>query len=326
MALDTLDNDRETPTSDSGDARIDATNSRRSFLGRTVGVAVGAVAGLSVVGNAVASTEVCPIEGSETIDDRDENEEDETARTEGEEEAARTEETEEVVETATGHEQFAIGEGTPYETPVYVVDAPRDGPTAVVTGGVHGSESAGIEAAWEITEWKLESGRLVVIPEANAVAVARGTYTGSTGDLNQQFPTGRAPTTANAREIWGVITGYDADVVVDLHTSSGVYGVGGPSGVGQAIFPTAPGRSIARQARNTVNAAHFQGIWTNYYSYTIGNTMTGARPRLIHKVGGDLSLPGFLVEATRHGTSLSDRTEWLTANTKAILERTGFEL
>lgn len=299
---------------DDTNARTDATNSRRSFLGRTAGIAAGAVAGLSMVGNAAAS-DSCPTEEIETIDEEEGEELEET-------------EEEEVVETTTGHghERFTIATGTAYETPVYVADAPNPGPTAVVTGGVHGNEFAGIEAAREIAEWELESGRLVVVPEANAVAVDRGAYTSPAGDLNRQFPSGRSPTTAHARAIWDVITEYDADVVIDLHTSRGIYGGGGPSGVGQAIFPTPAGRSVASGVRNTVNAAHFDGSWSPGYSYSIGNTMTGVRPRLIHKVGGDLGVPGFLIEATRHGTDLATRTEWLTANVAATLERTGFDL
>lgn len=295
--------------------RTDASNSRRSFLGRTAGIAVGAVAGLSAAGNAAAAGEACPTEEIDTIDEDEE------------EEVERSEEREEV-ETGSGHghERFTIVKGTPYETPVHVVDAPESGPTAVVTGGVHGNEFAGMEAAREIAGWEIQSGRLVVIPESNAVAAAQGTYVSPAGDLNQEFPTGREPTTAHARAIWEVITDYDADVVIDLHTSRGIYGAGGPSGVGQAIFPTPAGRSIASEIRNTVNAAHFQGTWAPSYAYTVGNTMSGIRPRLIHKVGGDLGIPGFLIEATRHGTDLDQRVEWLSANVAAILERTGFEL
>ncbi|MFC4989915.1 MULTISPECIES: succinylglutamate desuccinylase/aspartoacylase domain-containing protein [Saliphagus] len=304
-----------TEADDTTDGRTDASNSRRSFLGRTAGVAVGAVAGLSAAGNAAAAGEACPTEEIETID---EDEEEEVERSEDEEE----------VETGSGHghDRFTIMGGTPYETPVHVVDAPEAGPTAVVTGGVHGNEYAGMEAAREIAGWELQSGRLVVIPESNAVAAAQGTYVSPAGDLNQDFPTGREPTSAHARAIWGVITDYDADVVIDLHTSRGIYGAGGPSGVGQAIFPTPAGRPVASGVRNTVNAAHFEGTWAPSYAYTVGNTMTGIRPRLIHKVGGDLGVPGFLIEATRHGTDLDQRVEWLGANVAAILERTGFEL
>lgn len=301
---------------DETNVRTDASNSRRSFLGRTAGVAAGAVAGLSMAGNAAAASgEACPTEEIDTID---EDEEEEIERSQEEEE----------VETGSGHghERFTIVEGTPYETTVHVVEAPEPGPTAVVIGGVHGNEFAGMEAAREIAEWELQSGRLVVIPEANAVAAAQGTYVSPAGDLNQQFPSGRAPTTAHARAVWEVITDYDADVVVDLHTSRGIYGAGGPSGVGQAIFPTPAGRAIASEARDTVNAAHFEGTWAPSYAYTVGNTMTGVRSRLIHKVGGDLGVPGFLIEATRHGTDLDQRVEWQTASVAAILERTGFEL
>jgi hypothetical protein len=300
---------------DDPNRRTDASNSRRSFLGRTAGVAAGAIAGLSVVGNASASNEACPTDEIETLDEKDKDEVEGTA----DEESAET-------QNGSTHERFSIVEGTSYETSVHVIDAPTSGPTAVITGGVHGNEYAGIEAAQEITEWELGTGRLVVIPESNAVAVDQGTYTSSTGDLNQQFPAGQEPTTEHAQAIWGVITEYDADVVIDLHTSQGIYGPGGPSGVGQAIFPTAAGRSAAGAVRDKVNAAHFQADRADYYDYTVGNTLDGSNPRLIHKVGSDLDRPGFLVEATRHGTDLETQTEWLKASTAGLLEETGFEL
>jgi hypothetical protein len=298
--------------------RLDVSNSRRSFLGRTVGVAGGAIAGLSVMGNVSASDEACPTDELETLDEEDKDQVEESEE----------DDDDEPVETANGssHEQFSIVEGTPYETPVHVIDAPNSGPTAVITGGVHGNEHAGIEAAWEITEWEPSSGRLVVIPEANAVAVDQETYTSSSGDLNQQFPANQEPTTDHAQAVWDVITDYDADVVIDLHTSQGIQGSGGPSGYGQAIFPTAAGRSAAGNVRDTVNAAHFEDDWAGYYDYTLGNTMDGSNPRLIHKVGGELDRPGFLVEATRYGTDLSDQTEWLKANTAGLLGETGFDL
>jgi hypothetical protein len=282
---------------DDTDDRVDASNSRRSFLGGATGVAVTAVAGLSAVGNTTAS-EACPTDEIDTIDEQEKG----------------------------TREEFVIRDGTSYETPVHVIEAPKSGPTAVITGGIHGNEYAGIEAAWDIIDWELESGRLVVIPEANAVAVDQGTYTSSSGDLNQQFPTGRSPTTDHAREIWGIVTGYNADVVVDLHTSMGVYGSRGPEGFGQAIFPTPAGREIARQVRDTVNEAHFGSDGSPYYSYRIGNTLDGRNPRLIHKVGGDLDRPGFLVEATRHDTDLETRVEWLKSNTATILDEMDFDL
>lgn len=58
--------------------------------------------------------------------------------------------------------------GTPGDTRVYYLDSGKPGATAVVVGGTHSNEIAGIAAAIMLVERaKVESGRLIVIPYAN---------------------------------------------------------------------------------------------------------------------------------------------------------------
>ncbi len=218
--------------------------------------------------------------------------------------------------------------GTRYETPAYIREAPTAGETVVVLGGVHGSERAGIDAAHTVREWEFDQGTLVVIPEANAPAVRNSTYSGPDGDLNQQFPSGRSPTTSIAEAIWEFITEMDPAAVIDMHSSMGIWGSSrGPSGFGQAIFPSAAGgsREIAGRVNRSLNdeLIHASEEYDSAYEFTVGNTLGGEHPRLIHKVAADLGRAGYLTEVTRHGTDLATRTRWSEAIAADLLGHHG---
>lgn len=58
--------------------------------------------------------------------------------------------------------------GTPMDTPVYYLESGKPGPTAVILGGTHANEIAGVMAATLIVERaQVTSGRVIVIPHAN---------------------------------------------------------------------------------------------------------------------------------------------------------------
>ena len=95
--------------------------------------------------------------------------------------------------------------GTEHETPVFTVEGERDGPTALVVGGMHGDERSGYLAAEAMLEWSVDAGRVVVLPRANRVAIQRDSREGEGGDLNRQFPPGAEPPTELARAIWSLV-------------------------------------------------------------------------------------------------------------------------
>jgi predicted deacylase len=99
---------------------------------------------------------------------------------------------------------------------------------------MHGDEGAGVVAAEQVRDWPLRTGRLVVLPRANARAVAAGTRRApgsppGTGDLNRDFPDATAavvgrgagspsgPRSAEAAAIWALVRAYRPDWIVDLH-------------------------------------------------------------------------------------------------------------
>ncbi|MBM4089335.1 MAG: hypothetical protein FJ276_07885 [Planctomycetes bacterium] len=61
-----------------------------------------------------------------------------------------------------------IAEKTEWENPYYVVESPVDGPTVLITAGLHGNEPAGSRAAEQIRHWPIRRGRLIVVPRVNA--------------------------------------------------------------------------------------------------------------------------------------------------------------
>lgn len=195
-------------------------------------------------------------------------------------------------------ERQPLLEGTIYETPLHVVDAPRDGPTGFVVGGMHGDERAGHRAVRAVTDWRIQRGRLVVLPAANSAALARGTRNGPHGDLNRQFPSTerQGPPTEVARTIWEAVVVADPDWLADLHSSYGIY-LSGDGGVGQAIFPSpvAPAKRYAADVVRTVNGRF--GI-SGSLAYDRGGVLDGDRPMLAHRAGELLDLPTFILETT----------------------------
>lgn len=220
-----------------------------------------------------------------------------------------------------------IRPGTKYESGVYV-QGDGSGPTAVIVAGQHGFERAAQDVAMSLTRVTPTEGTVVVIPHADPTAIESYTYSGDAGNLNRDWPSGQRPTSATARAIWDEVLRYDPDVAFDLHTSRGVYADdnGLPDGVGQAVFPTPAGEETASRVIDALNEHYIEpSDYTEGYRYTKGNLQTGANPLLSHKFGGDLGIPAWLIEATRYGTSLQDRIEWITAAVTGCLSLHGIE-
>ncbi len=124
------------------------------------------------------------------------------------------------------------------ETTGFKIESGAPGPILYVVAGIHGNEPAGVEAAEDLKALQLKKGALVVLPKANALAVAKRSRTvTSIGDLNRVFPgkvQGMAVETL-ARAIFQDIVAYRPDLVVDLH-ESGHYRSGAKFDVGHAVI------------------------------------------------------------------------------------------
>lgn len=218
-------------------------------------------------------------------------------------------------------------EGTDRETGVYEVNGTKEGPTAVILGGIHGNEINGYRVAADATNWELDAGRLVVIPLANIRAIERDVRKGPDGDLNRLFPSGREPENGLARAIWRVITEADPDLVIDLHRSRGLFTTH-HRWVGQAIFPTESGGAIgdATDVTDYMNEHHVP--WTmRFHRFATTSVQHSDRESgfLIQKVDHDLGVAGFLVESTEFLLDLETQIRWTTAVTELLLDRHGIQ-
>jgi hypothetical protein len=225
--------------------------------------------------------------------------------------------------TNISNESYHILEGTDHETTIYETTASTDGPTVLVVGGVHGNEVAGYEAAGAISEWEIDTGTLVTIPEAAAEAVEDETRTYDDGvDLNRQFPEGEVPETELAEAIWEVVTDYNPDVVIDLHESTGVYAGDPVDGVGQAIFHSESAEAVddADQAVNDVNSDHVDDPEHEFMTGSFSGPENEPSGLLVHKTARDLDAHSFLIETLSRGPDLDTRIHWQTQLVEHLVE------
>ncbi len=119
-------------------------------------------------------------------------------------------------------QQHILAEGSPAQTPCYVLRAKKAGPTILIIGGMHGNEPSGAAAAAQIASWNIGRGTLVIVPRANVLALQaqkRRTpgLAGSAGDLNRAFPIGGKPRDGIATDLWNLVETHKPDWVIDLH-------------------------------------------------------------------------------------------------------------
>lgn len=118
-----------------------------------------------------------------------------------------------------------LGEGKPWGTPIYVNDTGVEGPTVIVTGGIHGNEPSGAVSAEQIRHWPIARGKLIVIPRVNTAGLdASIRYipkaTEVQKDLNRNFPSPGItdePRGEIATALWKFVVAQNPDWLFDLH-------------------------------------------------------------------------------------------------------------
>jgi len=118
-----------------------------------------------------------------------------------------------------------LAKGTQWETTFYRRDSGVDGPVVLVTGGIHGNESAGARAAEQVRHWPIKKGRLIVVPRANIPGLNAGTrhLPGESKllhDLNRNFPMTGGELVARgvlATALWEFVESSGPDWLIDLH-------------------------------------------------------------------------------------------------------------
>lgn len=114
--------------------------------------------------------------------------------------------------------------GTRYQTPYFIKTGALAGPTIVVIGGLHGDEPAGYLAARQLRNWTVTRGKLVLVPDANRVAIeAKARFVGR--NMNRLFPgkNGGDAMQQLATQIWDLMRDSKPDLVLTLHESRGFH-------------------------------------------------------------------------------------------------------
>ncbi len=151
--------------------------------------------------------------------------------------------------------------------PVFVFDAPKPGPVAIIEAGIHGDEIAGVHALQELLEEEIrpDCGRLLVIPVMNPPAYrARERFVSGGLDLNRQFPgDATAPERERrlARRFMDLMLDEKPALLVTLHESKKKYDPAVVPSFGQTIVygvderPPIVDRAIARLNGNLMDEA-----------------------------------------------------------------------
>ena len=136
-----------------------------------------------------------------------------------------------------------LAKGTQWETTFYRRDSGVDGPVVLVTGGIHGNESAGARAAEQVRHWPIKKGRLIVVPRANIPGLKAGTrhLPGESKllhDLNRNFPMTGGELVARgvlATALWEFVESSGPDWLIDLHEGTEFHQINSES-VGSSII------------------------------------------------------------------------------------------
>lgn len=148
--------------------------------------------------------------------------------------------------------KVVLAGGTKYATNLYVIKSGKPGPVVMIVGGVHGNETAGYKAANIVKNYTIKAGTLLVVPEANKLAVQQHRRAASGGaDLNRSFPS----KTVLARSIYSSVKRYSVDWLIDLHEGYDYSTNPSSSSVGQSLiyYPTGNTKTLATSILTSVN-------------------------------------------------------------------------
>lgn len=224
-----------------------------------------------------------------------------------------------------GRGAYAIPVGSGVPTLVHRFRSGRDGRTVFVIAGMHGDEAAGYRAARRIAKWTVKAGTLVVLPTANRRAVARKTRTGPDGhDLNRRFLLDRPATSGLARAIWDAVVRHDPDIVVDLHSSRGIYD-SDINGVGQAVFHSHDHQATqwANRLVSHLDESVLPADRRPEYEYTANPLSRVREGMLVTRVTERLGVPTFLHEVTEYDVDTATTTDWTVAFVAKLLSLAG---
>ena len=185
----------------------------------------------------------------------------------------------------------------------YTIDSGCEGPSVLITAGVHGDEYEPIIATTQlisILSTGLKKGKVTIVPIVNTTAVANGSRYGSDGlDLARVCPgdpQGSA-TEMDAANISAIIM--QSDYLIDMHTGGKLFD----------IYPLAgymlhPDNHVLEQQRAMARAFGLLIIWGTDHAPN-GRTLSVARdhniPAIYVEYGGGIAVRNEIIEAYTTG-------------------------
>lgn len=168
----------------------------------------------------------------------------------GDEEILTLAASESVSKTSNETKKVVLAAGTKYATDMYIIRSNQPGPVVMVVGGVHGNETAGYKAAATVKNYTISKGTLLVIPEANKLAVAQHRRSAKGGsNLNRDFPqsSSQSADTTLAKAIYSAVKKYDVDWLMDMHEGYDYAKNKSTSSVGQSLiyYPNSKTKKVA---------------------------------------------------------------------------------
>jgi len=160
---------------------------------------------------------------------------------------------------AQDHFLDVIAEGTTWQTQYHVVDSKKPGPVVMIVGAVHGNEPAGARAANQIRDWKINRGKLIVLPRANIPALQKQTrhmpsLPRERDNLNRNFPRAEdgSPKCELSTAIWALVCVQRPHWLLDLHEGDDFTQINNKS-VGSSII-AAQSTAVKKQAKRMLDA------------------------------------------------------------------------
>jgi len=161
-----------------------------------------------------------------------------------------------------------LAAGTSHATPYYIVPGSQNGPVLMIVAGIHGNETASIQAAHRLVkqlrkgQLRIAKGKLIIVPIANPRAYRKRIR--GVPDLNRTFPKGpeRSATHPLSKAIFQLMQTYKPSWYLDLHEANGLSKydakVLGQTLVTDASNPAVPAarRAIKRLNRSLVSPSH----------------------------------------------------------------------
>ncbi|MEW4486920.1 BPL-N domain-containing protein [Thalassoglobus sp. JC818] len=207
-----------------------------------------------------------------------------------------------------------LGEGTSWATPWYAIDSDDTGPTVLITGGMHGNEPAGSEAAKQIRHWSIARGKLVVIPSVNRLGLKaemrwfpEQRNDRSQRDLNRNFPklTNLHPRTPLCETVWEFVESVEPDFVFDLHEGFDFH-VSNSKSVGSSVIFSRSDEQhqLAEKMLDAVN----QTVDDDGHLFVALSRSGAAQGSLVRACADVLGVRSFILETTFKEQPLSFRT------------------